>query len=417
MIFRALQLALVLLTLTIGTSALAQSPIRCSIVHTDPGHIVVSWEAAPGRNYTLEGRSSVLEAWQPAGVYLALTNRLACSLPLGARARFFRISQTLPLPVRALSEQVLPTGFAYDPSFANYFQNSVEAPERVTSIHRHFREKGLLERLAPVFPMAEPRSYIERVHTAEHVRAIQSIPIDRVNGATQSIGEIADLAVSYVLGAVRDVCENKTRNAFCNIRPPGHHQMNMATPYGYCCYANVVIAARFALEHYPNLIKRVMIVDWDFHHGNGTESFIKNDPAFLFYDSCTGGFYQGGDETHHALLDAVSGNDGLLREWENEMIPLARAFKPDIIFISAGFDGKKRDLIGGANLTARGYSILTRKVMDLAEEFSGGRIVSILEGGYADNGGAMTYDGLQQCVENHVRTLMTGELQPETPFF
>jgi acetoin utilization deacetylase AcuC-like enzyme len=418
MMFRAFHVGLILLALNVGKCAAAQNPIRCSIIHSDPDRIVVSWQATPGRSYTLEGRSSLKEPWQSAATCLATTNQSEFKLPIDVRARFFRITESLPTS-NLRSDKTPPTGFAYDSSFANYFQNNYEVPERVVSINRRLREQGLLTGLASVVPLAEPRSYIERVHSADHIKAIQAIPLDRDNGATQKIGEIADLAVAYVLGAVRDVCENKIRNAFCNIRPPGHHQINFECSYGFCCYANVVIAARFALEAYPNIIKRVMIIDWDLHHGNGTQFFIQNDPAILFYDTCGGGFYGGGDEKGHGLFTATTGNDGFLREWENEMMPMARAFKPDLILISAGFDSKKYDLMGGLGLTARGYSLLTRKVMDLAEEFSGGRIVSMLEGGYADSGGTSPamFNGLEQCAENHVRTLMSGELQPETQFY
>ena len=416
--FRAFQAVFLLVAPTFGISANGQHAIRCSLIRQNDNRIVISWEATAGRRYALEGKGSLHEPWQPAGVYLATTNRLAASLPIAARERYFRITQSLQAsnPQSATPPR---TGYAFDPRFANYFQNSVEVPQRVLSIHQHLLHRGLLEQLAPTAPFAEARSYIAKVHTADHISRLQAIPIDHANGGTERIGAIADLAVAHVLSAVRDVCENRTRNAFCNIRPPGHHQINSGGSYGFCCYANVVIAARFALERYPDLIKRVMIVDWDYHHGNGTEFFIENDPALLFYDTCAGGFYDGGDETLHGLMSRTTGNDAFLREWENELVPQAKAFKPDLILISAGFDSKQGDLMGGLGLTARGYSRLTRKLMDLAEEFSGGRIVSILEGGYADynSSSPAKFNGLMECVENHVRTLMTGDLQSETPFY
>ncbi len=414
---RAFQRVFLLASLTFATLASGQNQIRCSLARADRDHLVISWEAAPGRSYTLEGTSSLREPWQSAGVYVATTNRLTLRFSMGVRSRFFRITQS-SLLASSHSEKAPPTGYAFDPRFASYFQNSSEVPERVMSIHQHLRQQGLAPDLAAVGPVENPGLSIAKVHTADHISRLQSIPIDRANGATETIGAIADLAVAHVLGAVRDVCESKTRNAFCNIRPPGHHQINTGGPYGFCCYANVVIAARYALEHYPEVVKKVMIIDWDFHHGNGTEFFVGHDPDFLFYDTCAGGFYSGGDESRHGLMNSASGNDGFVREWENEMLPLAKSFQPDLILISAGFDGKMKDLMGGEGLTARGYSLLTRKVMDIADEFSGGRIVSILEGGYADTGTSpATFNGLVQCVENHVRTLMTGEVQPETPFF
>jgi acetoin utilization deacetylase AcuC-like enzyme len=415
---RAFQLAFLLVTLTFGTSAKGQQAIRCSLTRLNDNRIVISWEATPGRSYTLEGTSSLREPWQPDGIYFATTSQLATSLPIAARERFFRVTQILPPPVAKLAAPPV-TAYAFDARFANYFQNPIEVPQRVLSINQRLLDRGLLDKLVPAIPVEDAATYIAKVHTADHIRSLQSIPIDQANGGSERIGTIADLVVAHVLGAVRDVCESRVRNAFCNIRPPGHHQMNSGGSYGYCCYANIVIAARFALERYPDLIKKVLIVDWDYHHGNGTEFFVRNDPAFLFYDTCSGAFYSGGDESQHGLMFGTSGNEGFLREWESELLPQARAFKPDLILVSAGFDSKKGDLMGGLGLTARGYSQLTRKLMDIAEEFCEGRIVSMLEGGYADNNGKnpATFNGLMECVENHVRTLMTGELQPETPSF
>jgi acetoin utilization deacetylase AcuC-like enzyme len=310
------------------------------------------------------------------------------------------------------------TGYAYDPRCASYYQNATEVPERVTAINSQIEAAGLLDSLYLIAPVTDPQPAIKRVHTEEHISGIQSITVDETNGATEKIGVIADLAVSYVLGAVRDVCEGKVRNAFCNIRPPGHHQTNNGYPYGYCCYANVVIAARFALDTYGDLIKKVLIVDWDYHHGNGTEALIAGDPSILFYDTCSGSFWNGGDETRHGLMNASSGNEGFLQEWETEMLPLARSFRPDLIIISCGFDSKKYDSMGGLGLTARGFSLLTKKVIDLAQEYSHERIVSILEGGYADSGSTPpTFFGLAQCAQTHVRTLLTGQEQEETPYF
>ncbi|MBN2036304.1 MAG: histone deacetylase [Chitinispirillaceae bacterium] len=310
------------------------------------------------------------------------------------------------------------TGYAYDARFASYFQNSVEVPQRVTWIHQQLLEKNLITACSPVTPESDPEAYIAKVHSPKHISGIHLIPVNEANGATERIGVIADLAVAHVLGAVRDVCEGTIHNAFCNIRPPGHHQTNLGYTYGYCCFANAVIATRYALDSYPDDIERVLIVDWDYHHGNGTEALIKGNPAIMFYDTCSGSFYSGGDENRHGLMNEASGNEGFLEEWEQELLPLARQFGPDLIIVCCGFDSKRFDIMGGLGLTARGYSLLTKKLMDLAAECGHGRIVSILEGGYMDSGSKpYTFTGLIQCAENHVRTLLTGDVQPETPFF
>jgi acetoin utilization deacetylase AcuC-like enzyme len=404
--------ALILVPFTNG-----QNSVRCTVIRNGRDHVVISWKATPGRNYILEGTSSLTEPWQLAGDFTAAGTQLESNISVGKNVRFFRITEK-ERQISPYAQNIPRTAYAYDPRFANYYQNPSEVPQRVLSINKQLGDQALLQNLRPVVPIASPRVHIGKIHTVAHIDGIQAIPVDTASGATEKIGVIADLAVGYVLGAVRDVCENRVQNAFCNIRPPGHHQINFGASYGFCCYANVVIAARYALDQYPDMIKRVMIIDWDLHHGNGTQYFVQNDPAFLFYDTCAGGFYNGGDEARHGLMNFSSGIEGFSREWDQELLPLAREFKPDLILISAGFDSKRKDAMGGEDLTARGYSILTRKVMELAAEFAGGRIVSILEGGYADAGTFPgTFLGLMQCVENHVRTLMTGELQPETPFY
>ncbi len=400
--------------------ARAQNPIPCSIQRMGADYVFISWRATPGQSYTLQWAVTSEGPWQTVATYQATAEQLISDLPIDARARFFRVSGNGIRPGDTPVNAPL-TGYAFDERFANYypFNNIVEVPQRVLAINQHLSNQGLLQKMAPLAPLSNPSSYIAQVHTADHIQSISSIPLNKGQGASETIGAIAELAVGYVLGAVREVCENNVRNAFCNIRPPGHHQINFGAPYGSCCYANAVIGARYALNHYPAIIKKVMILDWDFHHGNGTEYFVRNDPAFLFYDTCDGSFYSGGEETRHGLMHHNSGIDGFLHEWETEMIPLAKDFKPDLIIISAGFDSEEKDFMGGLGLTAWGFSILTRKVMDLAEQFSNGRIVSIFEGGYADanSGNPPTYHGLIQCIENHVRTLMTGEVYPETPFF
>lgn len=312
------------------------------------------------------------------------------------------------------------TGYAYDEKFTRYYQNDNETPDRVKWINRQIETQGLDKLCKSIEPITNPMEYIQKIHTQEYIDYINTIPVSSVGGATEKIGDIAVLAVGYALGAVRDVCEGKAKNAFCNLRPPGHHVVNSG-PTGYCVYANVVIAAQYAREEYG--LERIAIIDWDCHHGNGTVEFLCLDTNILFlefgfsdipYEECN-------IEWNHILSKGVPGNkenDDYLATW-NTFIPAFERFKPELIIISSGFDLKKGDPVcgGGLNVTAKGVSQLTRLVMGVADTYCNGRLVSVLEGGYRDELVSSEYWGLAECAENHLKTLLTGQVQPETPFF
>jgi acetoin utilization deacetylase AcuC-like enzyme len=304
------------------------------------------------------------------------------------------------------------TGYAYSSRFPGYYQNSAEVPQRVEWINKRIVDSGLDKETLPVTPIENPLDWISKVHNEQHIQSIQSLSV--YAGASERIGDIAELAVAYVLGAVQGVCEGKFDNAFCNIRPPGHHVQNGGYPTGYCVYANVVIAAKFARERFG--IKRVLVIDWDYHHGNGTEFFLQDDPDALFFDTCGGSFYTPSDRIH-GLMSCGANNDDFVNVWNEKLIPAAREFKPQLVLICCGFDSKRNDTHGCFDLTAQGFSRLTRLAMDIAQESAEGRVVSILEGGYADRDTQTTFSGLACCAESHVRTLVSREVQPEAEYY
>jgi hypothetical protein len=207
---------------------------------------------------------------------------------------------------------------------------------------------------------------------------------------------------------------------------------------GYCCYANIVCAAKYAREKHA--IQRILIIDWDFHQGNGTHGHICGDNDILFFETynppmyttlcndyiVTGPDYAFPDDARRINVQMPSGstNDDFVRVFESKLVPAAERFRPELVLISCGFDLKKWDSHGSFLVTANGVSRLTRIVKQIADTHAGGRLVSMLEGGYVDSprdatvsGTGETFSGLSQCAENHVRTLMTGEEQPETPFY
>ncbi|MBN1759085.1 MAG: hypothetical protein JW863_12245, partial [Chitinispirillaceae bacterium] len=278
--------------------------------------------------------------------------------------------------------------------------------------------------------------YLQQIHTRRHIAMIDDVEPSEMFDL--SIGSAARMAVAHILGAVRDVCSGRLRNAFCSIRPPGHHVMNSGE-LGFCCFANVVIAACYARKVYGT-DKRILIVDWDFHQGNGTHHFICGETKTFFFETFNPTMFttqcndfitvrNGGTVPEDVLrinvrMSPGSTNDDFVEAFERYLIPAAERFRPELVLVSSGFDCKKHDALGTFQVTAHGISKLTRIVRQIADTWAGGKLVSLLEGGYRDlprdetvPGREHTYSGLAQCAENHVKTLLTGDVEPETPFF
>lgn len=312
------------------------------------------------------------------------------------------------------------TGYAYNPRCTTYVHRAdhPESPQRVIEIHRRLETTGLLDSLEATVPVDSPMVHIRKLHTAAHVSGIQGI-LKRSPGS-DSIGAIADIAVAEVLGAVDAVVAGRVRNAFCNIRPPGHHVVNGGFVSGFCAYANVAIAVRYAQDVLG--IDRVLVVDWDYHHGNGTVHFICADTNVLFFElnSLEDSYETCNAESEHVIIvrPEASTNEGHVKVMKKVLVPRAAAFKPQLVLISCGFDLKAGDALGGSGVTARGVSQLTRAVMDIAEKHCQGKLVSVLEGGYEDFAvKPRTWKGLAACAEAHVRTLMSGKVQAEAKWY
>jgi len=225
---------------------------------------------------------------------------------------------------------------------------------------------------------------------------------------SEESARVAALAAGGVLAAVDAVAEGRVRNAFCAVRPPGHHARRDKA-MGFCIYNNVAIAARYAQKKHG--LPRVLIVDWDVHHGNGTQEMFYDDPTVLYFGVHRHPFYPGtgGAEergagrglgfTVNVPLAAGAGDAEFAAAFRDRMEPAAREFRPDLVLISAGFDAHEADPLGGMKMTPAGYADLTRIVRRVAQATARGRIVSVLEGGY-------DLDGLAASVEAHLRALM-----------
>jgi acetoin utilization deacetylase AcuC-like enzyme len=252
------------------------------------------------------------------------------------------------------------------------------------------------------------------VHSPEHITALRELWAkgERFAGSPdtpvcESSYEVALMAAGGVLAAVDAVMAGKVRNAFCAVRPPGHHATRNKA-MGFCLLNNVAIAARYVQKKYK--LPKVLIVDWDVHHGNGTQDIFYEDPSVLYFSVHQYPFYpgsgradergagQGTGRTLNVPLSAGSGDAELERAFLEKLLPAARQFQPNFVLVSAGFDAHEDDPLGGLRVTTEQFKRLTEIVRQIAAEHSRGRLVSVLEGGY-------DLEGLAASVETHVRAL------------
>ena len=289
-----------------------------------------------------------------------------------------------------------------------------ERPERFDAVMDGLRNAGLLDRLQALPARTATHDELLLCHTSEYLKTarhdVRAGYHDLTTGDTQitpASWDVALLAAGGVLNAVDAVVTGQARNAFCAVRPPGHH----ATPtrgMGFCIVNNIAIGARYAQRRHG--LERILIVDWDVHHGNGTQDTFYTDPSVFFFSTHQWPLYPGtgrADETGagagkgHTMnfpFPAGSGRHEILGAIEHSLIPAADRFRPDLVMISAGFDSRIGDLLGAFTLTDRDFTDLTRTVMGIAEKHAGGRVVSVLEGGY-------TLSGLASASAAHVEAL------------
>ena len=215
-------------------------------------------------------------------------------------------------------------------------------------------------------------------------------------------------AAGGVLAAVDAVMEGRIRNAFCAVRPPGHHSLpNQAM--GFCLFNNVAIAARYLQKKHG--VAKVLIVDWDVHHGNGTQEVFYDDPTVLYFSVHRYPFYPmtgskaergAGDGLGFIInvpLPAGTGDAEYRKAFREILMPKAMDFDPDFVLVSAGFDAHEDDPLGGMEVSSEGFAEMSRLVKQIADRCCEGRLVSVLEGGY-------DLEGLADSVEAHLRVLM-----------
>jgi len=292
----------------------------------------------------------------------------------------------------------------------------VESPQRVEAILARMRKSPIAGEL--LFLDAEPArvEWLERVHDEEYVRAMLSLEIEEAvvldwgdTVATKATPQAALHAAGAGVQAARLVLDGAVSSAFCCVRPPGHHaERNRAM--GFCIFNNIAVAASHLVEEEG--LKRVAIVDWDVHHGNGTEQAFIEDDRVLYVSlhqyphypgtghASTVGTGRGRGYTLNLPMGAGAGDAEYQAAFRDRVIPALDSFKPEFILISAGFDAHGDDPLSGTVLTTSAYRAMTLQLKACAEKHCRGRIVSLLEGGY-------DIQALAESVEEHITALAT----------
>jgi acetoin utilization deacetylase AcuC-like enzyme len=297
-----------------------------------------------------------------------------------------------------------PTAILADPVYKEHWtgEGHPERPARFDAVLHALEREGFVKDALriPVRPATEDE--IALCHSRRYIeiakRDVSHGPGVLSTGDTE-IGprslEVAMKATGGVLNAVDTVFAGKAKNAFCAVRPPGHH----ATPVrgmGFCLFNNVAIAARYAQKKYG--IDRVVIVDWDVHHGNGTQDIFYSDGSVFYFSTHQSPWYpgtgaagetgegKGKGTTLNCPYPSGSGRKEILGAFQGKLMPAMRDFKPELALISTGFDSRMGDPLGQFTLSDTDFADLTKVMLEIAGQYCGGRVVSVLEGGYSLTG-------------------------------
>ena len=294
-----------------------------------------------------------------------------------------------------------------------------ESPVRLEQIDSRLAQLGLAERCTRPDWRPADRQELLGVHEAGHIDAVATAAargggrLDPDTVVSSASFEVARLAAGAALDAVRRVVAGEDSRALCLVRPPGHHA-RPARAMGFCLFGNVAVAARFAVDQLG--LDRVLVVDWDVHHGNGTQEMFYDDGRVGFFSAHRWPFYPGTGATEETGRgDGLGATRNLplafgtprreyLRRFTDELTEFADRTKPQLVLVSAGFDAHALDPVGSLGLETEDFVELTRTVLDAANAHAGGRVVSVLEGGYNP-------PVLAECVAFHLQELLLSKRQ------
>jgi acetoin utilization deacetylase AcuC-like enzyme len=292
------------------------------------------------------------------------------------------------------------TGLVYHPAYLEHDMGAghPESPNRLRAIMQKLETSGTAARLVKIEPRKAEDEWITQVHTPNYLASLNRqapasgrVSLDPDTSMSPGTLQAAYVAAGGALAAVDAIMAQEVDHVFCAVRPPGHHA-EAGHAMGFCFFNNVAIAARYLQKQYG--LTRVLIVDWDVHHGNGTQHSFEDDPSVLFFSTHQYPHYPGtGRETERGKgtgegftinvpMEAGEGDDEYRAVFQKVLVAAADDFKPEFVIISAGFDAHKDDPLASMGLTESGYAALTEIVAGIATRHANGRMLSSLEGGY-----------------------------------
>jgi len=276
-----------------------------------------------------------------------------------------------------------------------------ESPQRLEAIYDMLEEPDMKDFFIDIPARRAKEEELELIHSSNYIDFIASsegkdlVYLDSDTRTSAGSYNAALLAAGGFCEAISMVNSGKLNNAFALVRPPGHHAES-SRAMGFCIFNNIAIGARYAQKYHG--LKRIIIVDWDLHHGNGTQHSFEDDPSILYFSTHQHPFYPG-TGLHHEVgtgkgegftinvpLSIGYGDGEYVAIFEKVLKPAALEFEPEMILVSAGFDIYEKDPLGGMNVTPEGFAGLTRSLMEIADACCDGKIVIALEGGYHVNG-------------------------------
>ena len=314
--------------------------------------------------------------------------------------------------------QVAAVQVFYDPTMLRHEPpvDHPESPRRLDAVMNAVRGLEQQHRLSVAAPRPATEDQILLVHSEQYLNKVRREVAE--GRRTLSTGDTelsrgsfdaALAAAGTVVSAVDAVMTGRARRAFCAVRPPGHHASE-SRGMGFCVFNNIAIGTRHAMRRHG--VERVLIADWDVHHGNGTQAVFWSDGSVLFFDTHQHPWYPGtglpneaGEGKGRGLImnrpfPAGSGSKAILGAFRLDLVPAAERFMPELVMISAGFDSRLGDPLGMFVLTDQDFADLTDLVAEIARRHAGGRVVSVLEGGYS-------LDGLPRAVVAHLDRLIS----------